>query len=574
MNIGGTNVPEAGSSVSDRDIQVALSLSSVLSESLYSETRLLVSHSRQDQRANSDKVGESYPSSTRGGSPLQAQLRDELQFQILENLTLAVGAHTFKAGIDFRRVAVDASVRFNPLGTFIFQNDVQVAPDDPSTYPLLYQLIRGEPDVEIDNATVGLFLQDHWEISERFSLNFGLRYDFESYRFPSELAVDTVVPNGRPKRDGNNIAPRFSLSWRPFPQRPFVLKGGAGLFYDQIALAFPSFSTVTSGQEFLLAFLPPFGPEFVQANGPAAVAEFLTEVGSLRFGVRDGLQTPFSHQYTLGFEWEPMQRSLMSVYYVHAEGENLLRLEDVNSPIGFGSEGPIRPDPTYGPVALLSSTGSSIYDALEIYLQRQGPLFSGTLAYTLSRSQNDVTDPLSGDGLYLPSDSGNLASEWGRASNDQRHRLVTSGSVRWPPWGISLSGIMQYGSGLPFNVTSGLDQNADGQMTDRPPGIPRNTGAQTSLALVNAYRQGLGLPATQTKLREPGFFTLDLKVSKQMTFGAVSAEIFGQVFNVTNYENLGLVESSVLSPFFGRPTALVSPPRRAELGVRLRWSGS
>jgi carboxypeptidase family protein/TonB-dependent receptor-like protein len=571
LNVGGTQTPSSGSSLDERDFQLAGNLSTLLGTDELNEARLLVSLSRQDQKAASSDVGEDHPSSVRGGAQLQRQLRNERQFELLDNLTLIRGEHVFKAGIDLRRIEVDLDVALNDLGLFIFQNDTPFREGDPSTYALVFEDIVGKPKVPIRNMTGGLFVEDQWSASDRFVLNLGLRYDLESYLYPSDLALPTsLVPNGHPSRDWNNLGPRLSFSFRPWADKSIAIKGGGGIFYDSIALGFPAISAVTSGQKLYLAFLPPFGPDFVRQHGFEGVRPFLSEETALRFGVSNELQTPSSHQETIGVELEPLRDSLLTLYFAHAEGKHLLRFVDENAPIGSGPEGPVRPDPAFGPIAMLESSGGSVYNAFELYFQHQGPRASASVAYTLSRAEDDITDPLLG-GIYVPSDSRKLGAEWGRALNDERHRLVVSGSLRWPAWHVEGSTILTYGSGLPFDVTTGLDDNSDGQTTDRPPGITRDTGAETPLPAVNAYRARIGLPPFTGSLSEPDSFTWDVRLSKDLQLKGLHSKLFVQVFNLTNRQNFGGVVGSVISPFFGRPSTLVTPPRHVELGIRLLW---
>ena len=54
-----------------------------------------------------------------------------------------------------------------------------------------------------------------------------------------------------------------------------------------------------------------------------------------------------------------------------------------------------------------------------------------------------------------PIDPTDLSKDWGRSDDDQRHRLVVSGTASLP-FQVQLSSAMQAYSSLPFNITSGL----------------------------------------------------------------------------------------------------------------------
>jgi hypothetical protein len=171
-------------------------------------------------------------------------------------------------------------------------------------------------------------------------------------------------------------------------------------------------------------------------------------------------------------------------------------------------------------------------------------------------------------GIYLPPDSDNLAGEKGRSDSDRRHRLVIAGEARLP-WKLRLSGILELATGAPFNVTTGGDENLDGITTDRPPGVGRNTGADTPLEPVNALREEHGLEPV-TELREPRFAQLDLRLAKDFQIGGKGqGQVFFQVLNVTDKFNWGQIEGRATSINFGQPIGQLGPPRTYEIGFRL-----
>ena len=71
---------------------------------------------------------------------------------------------------------------------------------------------------------------------------------------------------------------------------------------------------------------------------------------------------------------------------------------------------------------------------------------------------------------------------------------------------------------------------------------------------------------------EPDFFQIDLRLYKK--FGTKDkgfSELFLQVFNLLDRENIGLIEGRAISPNFGNPITLAGPPRTFELGLRVRY---
>jgi hypothetical protein len=133
-------------------------------------------------------------------------------------------------------------------------------------------------------------------------------------------------------------------------------------------------------------------------------------------------------------------------------------------------------------------------------------------------------------------------------------------------------------SGAVFNVTTGVDDNQDGTLTDRPEGVGRNSGEKTDLALINDLRRQyndqrqLNLAPIRT-LSEPTFAQVDMRVWKSfpLASGRGNGQIFIQIFNVLDRFNGGPIEGRVIAPDFGQPIGQVGPARTFELGVRMAF---
>jgi len=115
--------------------------------------------------------------------------------------------------------------------------------------------------------------------------------------------------------------------------------------------------------------------------------------------------------------------------------------------------------------------------------QRAASWASLRVSYTLSKTIDDAGNFF----FSSPQDNFNVRDERGLSDNDQRHRLVISGSLEVPDHkkpsslqkifcGFQMGYIFTYASRLPFNVLLGSDRNLDTNNNDRPRGIGRNTG--------------------------------------------------------------------------------------------------
>ncbi|MCI0658233.1 MAG: TonB-dependent receptor [Acidobacteria bacterium] len=633
VNVAGITTPQAGFHLEERDVQLAATFTSVVSADILNEERVLVSHSTFDQQANSSLTGVERPSGIFGGNNLNSQAREESLVQLVDNVTWRIGSHTTKFGIDLSRSITDVATGFNPNGNFLYNSDAVFEPgdcgdiiardarqhcsldpttscqfdsdcpgkgfcrydpvpcpgtpgvdddgdgqiDEPGlleTYAVVFQVIEGTPAATLDDKRVAFFAQDTWQASQKLLLNYGLRYDYSSYRLPDEVRIPSTIPNGGADADTNNIAPRFGFTYTPIPGR-VVVRGGAGMFYDKLVLGFPAVAAITSGTQIGLIF--PQGLTFeltedlVEEVGIDVIKQELVfpENLVLRFSTGTTLETPYVNQFNLGAEWAIGAHNSVEVDAVRALGYHIPLMRDLNPVVGKTVQGvPIHRDDQVGSIAAIVTEGRSWYSGLDLGWRWQNGRSWYSASYTISRSEDLGSDPLRG-GISLPPDSDNLAGERGRSDADHRHRLVLSGRATLPWWNLFASGVIQLASGAPFNVTTGRDGNLDGFTNDRPPGVGRNTGDGTDLGPVNELRAADGLPPVNS-LQEPTFFQVDLRISKPFGMGGDRAgEAYLQIFNLLNRFNGGPIEGRATSQDFGEPIGQVGPARILEFGVRL-----
>jgi hypothetical protein len=139
----------------------------------------------------------------------------------------------------------------------------------------------------------------------------------------------------------------------------------------------------------------------------------------------------------------------------------VLRTRNINAPQPGTN---VRPIPTAGNIFQYESTGRFNQQQLIVSLNnRFSQLFSISANYVLNRAKSDT------DGLNtFPANQYDLSGEYGRSSQDVRHRLTFFGSINALPWGIRLSPFVIINSGRPFNITLGRDINGDTLFTERP----------------------------------------------------------------------------------------------------------
>jgi len=639
INVGGISTPQWGFGLDESDVQFGAALTTVFNPSLIVETRVLLGASSLSQQSNSQLSGVEHPSAQFGGNNLSHQEREASVFQLVQNLTWVEGKHTTKFGYDVTPSKTKVSARFNANGNFIYRTDEPfqpgacytgspdsgIVPSDlplrcskdatqecfvendscpenkgtcvrnydievpcpggepakPWTYPVVYQVIEGAPQATLDDTAIAAFVQDGWQATPGWLFDFGLRYDLDTYTLPSDAVVYSTIPNGGAGRDYNNIAPRFGFTYTTGKNREWVVRGGAGIFYNKTVLAFPAVAAITSGTKIHLAFPQGFlyeiTEDYIAEHGIDQTVQAmlnLFDVDSLilRFSTGTRLDSTQANLFNLGFERAIGTHGAFSANVTRSRTYHVPLMKDLNPVIGKSVQGvPIHAydQVNVGSIAAVVTEGQAWYTGLDLGWKWQSGIGWYSLAYTLSKSEDMGPDPLKG-GIYLPPNSDDLSSERGLSDNDRRHRFVAAGDLGLYLLGLRLSGVFQYATYLPFNVTTGTDDNLDGITSDRPPGVSRNTGAKTPLGPVNDYRAANGL-APVSSLTAPSLVQLDLRLYRpfKLKQGKGYGQGFLQIFNVFNRYNGGLVEGRVLASNFGAVIGNAGPPRSFELGFKM-----
>ena len=181
------------------------------------------------------------------------------------------------------------------------------------------------------------------------------------------------------------------------------------------------------------------------------------------------LQMPYVHQASIGVE-----RALTA----EPAGAGVLPDAARAPPDAVGEHqraGPDRraPEPNIGTVTQFESTGRSESDRLTFNLNYRVPnrrIFMGG-NYTLGQVKNHADSATA-----LPANSLDPDAEWGPSFQDVRHRM--NAMVNLPFFvGTRINANVNAQSASPFTITTGIDDNLDGVVNDRPDGVGRNRRA-------------------------------------------------------------------------------------------------
>jgi hypothetical protein len=266
---------------------------------------------------------------------------------------------------------------------------------------------------------------------------------------------------------------------------------------------------------------------------------------------------------TASYEWHAARALTSSVGYTFRRADRLLRTIDVNTPTGTGSSS----RPGLGPMLEFDSTGHSMTHEVHSTVRYGVAPFAVFGTYTLRWSRSDT------DGVYtVAADPRTLQGEYGRAGDDERQHGVLGTSLSFPhDWNVSA--LLNVGSGRPFNITTGLDNNGDQLFVDRPAVVAAGTAGAiaTPVGSFTAYPAPDDLIVVRNAGQGPRQFVLNAGVAKTLRFGGGATRRYvifsASAENLTNYVNYTDFNGVVTSPLFGQPNRALNP-LRIELAAR------
>lgn len=626
--------PSAASAQKNRTYLIALKNAYTIGNDITGETNYQHSRFRWNYR---EPVNPTNPSATvRGpdGVPIatigqSGAIFDDIENtdQIQQKFTLRRGNHTLKAGAEFITSEYALLGGANSYGTYDVQL-TQVQLDalkaknigsalDVSDIPRDVQVRTY--DVELRPTTFGtrqnvtsLYAEDLWAAKSNLNLTFGLRYDY-----------DNLTKGGGTTGDYNNIAPRVAFNYQLNDQT--VIRGGYGMFYDKIKYSVYSDNLQFSnnGADFRkqlnelkrLGLLPETADldkitfagnlnarattPVTYLNGPtsAQLQPRRDQQFSNNFRIMnpDGFQSPYSHQFSLGFQHKPTANTLFSLDLVHVATNDLFYIYNLNAAAPYPLSDvnpadakvrtvaqadltrpiPIRQDKR-GAYAVVNGTDTLRGIARNVFVTR-------TDGYARYWAANFVFQKLKGSDKYAyrlgynlsvirsnttgintrAQDSNNYQAEYVYDDNDRRH--VFSGIFYYYPFrNLVITPTVLLQSGLP--ITRVADAKQYGGVTDL-------NGDSESYSLPSDIQPG----ETRNNDRLPWAKTVDLSIKYTVPlFGRPRLELSADIYNLLNTQNIsgynvvrGSSNQFQLGPRgSGITVRSAAPPRQFQFGAR------
>lgn len=548
--------------------------------------------------------------------------RDNL-WHFSDSVSFTKGAHTPKLGFQWYHTQINylqsnlARGRFTYSGAFTSDPGSTTATGDPFAdfllgFPQVTERSVGRAQAYLRQSAYALFAQDDWRVSDRLTLNLGLRYEYFTpftekrgnmlnLDFSTLPAAPRLVATDRAvEPDRNNFSPRVGLAWRPpggfWDGNSLVLRAGYGVYfsteiatehYDLVRNSLRTETNSTNGSA---------APILTTRNGFAQTG---TTGFPTYFGLDPQARTPYVQQWTTGLQYELPSSVLLDLSYVGSKGTKLGRSRTLNTPLHTetgenlpprpGDLQSLRPFSQLGELIFRQHISSSSYHSMQLKVEKR---FTGNLgflgSFVWSKSIDDSDTVLNGLFDSVPAqDERNLRLERGLSFFDVRRRLSVGFAYNLPRPGFAtpvfsnweLSGILTLQDGTPLNPVYFFSDFANTGTPNRPDVVagvpillPESQRSVERWINPAAFRDPAPFTfgnAGRNIIPGPGNALFDLALHRRFRFAETHAlTLRAESFNLFNHPNLGIpLPFPDFGPFFGRIVG-VGEPRRIQLVAR------
>ena len=522
------------------------------------------------------------------------------------------GLHNMTFGGDFSRRQNNRFADPNPRGTFAFtglttSNIVNGVAVNGTGFDFA-DFLLGNPDtsaVRYGNGSLyyrttayDVYATDDWRMSQMFTLNFGLRYDYTS---PISDLFDRMVnlqvapgfatiapvlagqssayPGSLVRPDRNNFSPRIGFSWRPIPKKSMVVRGGYGIYYNTQV-----YNTIANN----MAQQPPYSTTLSIATN---LANPLT--------LQNGFIVPAGQTYTNTYAVDPNYRiGYAQIWQVSVQndlGHSLVGTITYNGTKGTRLDQSILPNSAPPGAKALPfpsgyiyemSNGNSIYHGVTFQLNRRfrnGVSFNANYIYSKAidnavQAQNFLST--SAERAPSATNRTNVANfMWQYSTGVSRGGGTLANGWKgalMKDWTVTNN--ISLGSGLPLTpivggnratttgtgITGSVRANATGlSVTDAPAGEPFNFAAFTVPAA------GQWGNAGRDTIIGPNQFSLNASIGRVFRLGERrSADLRFDSTNALNHVSFRGFNTTIGSNSLG---LLTGPSNMRSLTVTLRF---
>jgi hypothetical protein len=517
----------------------------------------------------------------------------------LDNISITRGRHTWKFGVEIRRIWLNNSAHARPLNVLTYTSDANFMNNVADSIS-----VQGALGVGGMRRTFWEgFAQDEIKLGPNLTLNLGVRYEFYSVmhevlgraRMVDFVGCGGFCPQGTPyySPDTNNFGPRLGLAWAPASLKgKTAIRTGFGVYYgagqnDDFS---PPHEAIANNYSLTSATVPnlsyPIDPfmSLLQGTGVAP--------GTIDRNRRD----LYYENWDFDVQQQLPHGLVLSAGYQGSQGHKL------PSPMTYNLINPatgVRYYPQFAAVGAKANYGNSNFNALQVSVKRS--FSTGFLWQTQYQWAKAITDASVGAGETVGVENISCRACDRSVSPYDARQNITNSAVYQLPFGTGrrflhsglagrliggwdLSGLLLARTGLPVNivVTRSASQMLDGISSNQRPNLVPGVsiipaGGQTTAQWWNIA--AFTVPAKNTwgnsgryLGRAPGIFTLNTALEKRFPVREhLRASFRAEAFNVANHAILSAPAANISTPAtFGVITSS-SSPRRIQLMFRVEF---
>ncbi|WP_263367388.1 TonB-dependent receptor [Edaphobacter bradus] len=422
-------------------------------------------------------------------------------YQILDNVAKTIGQHSIRAGVTFQAIRFFYRYASSSLGNYYFTGALTSAPAvNAPTGSGIADFLLDQMDTSALSTAPNVndalwyragYVQDDWKVTDRLTVNVGLRYDYyQPYKensgsqmnfIPSTLGIGTgsgtlllpsriqnsvvlgskftnlllkdninVAYTGNDRltnAQSTDFAPRIGISYRVTPK--MVARAGFGIFYgglesqggNNLGDNFPFRGQVNVVRPSCnLGNCPSSGITLESGESAALAAGLLNSVSLPGLHATDfNIQTPYTENYNVSLQYEIQPSLAATISYVGNESRHLSTYFDPQTlralfPNGTAGQ-PLQPFPDLGGIGTVHYGGLSTYNSLQAKMEKRyshGLSFLAT--YTWAHALDDTSSAgglSSGTGyrnpVLIP-----LRMELTNSTYDVRNRFTINGNYELP----------------------------------------------------------------------------------------------------------------------------------------------
>ena len=564
---GGFNLAERAFNSSGRNWQAQLAELAILSEKIVNEVRFQAIETENQTNAVTEAIAVNVAGAFNSGGAQNDSLSRSRTYQLGDTLRWALRPTlSLQSGVEGNYERRHSVSRNNFLGVYSFASLDDYVAGRPQTFTQT----SGNPVLDSQQYDFNAFVQADWRAARNVSVGFGARYvaqsnlhDYDNVAPTASVAVQAA------RKTVFRAGSRFSYQTFPLTNTETVLRNSGGATQTVLNIAFPT---------------------YIAGQTPPEAARASMNAGSIYIR-SPRLEAPYNINSLISLEQALPKGWRFAASVDTTRGEHLIRTRNINAPFP-GTPLPedllarlnssdanlraaartqvdqLRPYyPMVGNLYQFESSATSFSKNLTIRLYTPtiglpgtpGTLylghfaFGGTIAYARGYSYDD---------LGTAPNQYNFSREWARSQNDQRNRIQAQFQMRPTATVGLLTFNITSGSGRPYSLTTGRDDNGDQSSTDRPAGIGRNTLTAPGTYNVDVTWNKIKTLKPGSRTSAPGGNVGDAQITGGQTGGVqqVGRVTFAgpriiwtlSVRNLLNNTQVRSVSGIQTSPLFGK----------------------